>query len=193
MLCSRRSHLRFRQDHLRARLIHRLLSRCHCCPGLIYLVDGDKLLGKQRFDAMEIVGRIQQFCFCTIQFGLGAGHIGLCLVDGCRCAIDIRSSTVGIRSSRPDRTLLRCDRPSLVHNLALECVPIGSRSLQSIFIRPRIDLEEQSTLLDKCVVLHRERTDRAINLRSDADEIGEYLCVVGARIPAWSRLSPRDP
>jgi hypothetical protein len=59
MLCCRRSHLRFRQYHLRARLIHRLLSRCDRRPGLIYLVYGDKLLGKQRFDAMEIVGRIQ--------------------------------------------------------------------------------------------------------------------------------------
>ena len=122
ILCSRRSHLRFRQHHLRARLIHRLLLRCDCCPGLIYLVYGDKLFGKQRFNAMEIVGRIQQFCLCTIQSGLGAGHISLCLVDGCRCAIDIRSSTVGIRSSRTDGTCLRCDDPSLVHNLALECV-----------------------------------------------------------------------
>ena len=107
MLCSRRSHLRFRQDHLRVRLIHRLLSRCNCCPGLIYLVYRDKLFGKQRFDAMEIVGRILQFCFCTIQSGLGAGHIGLCLVDGCRCMIDIRSSTVIFARAAP--TALCCD------------------------------------------------------------------------------------
>src|SRR5208283_1665876 len=71
----------------------------------------------------------------------------------------------------------------LVNDLALQRVQIGSRTLQCILVRPGVDLEEQSALLDKSVVLHRERRDGTIYLRCDADEIGEDLRVVSARIP----------
>ncbi len=59
---------------------------------------------------------------------------------------------------------------------------VGSRSLQRIFVRSRVDLEQQSTLLDESVVLHRQRGDRPVDLRSNADEVGEHLRVVGAGI-----------
>ena len=138
---------------------------------------------RQWLKAMEVIGLVLEFGLIANQCRLGVGDVSLCFLDRGRSAIDIGCSAVSIRPSRCDRALLRCDCPGLVDDLALQRAQIRACSLQGIFVRTGIDLEEQSTLFDKCVVLHRERTDGAINLRSNADEIGEYLCVVGARIP----------
>ncbi len=56
------------------------------------------------------------------------------------------------------------------------------RLLQRIFVGPGIDLKQQAPLLDEFVVLHRQVDERAIDLGSDADEVGKYLCIIGARV-----------
>ena len=60
-------------------------------------------------------------------------------------------------------------------------------------VRPRIDLEEQFPLFEELVVLHGKLGDGAVYLRSDADEVGKYFGIVGARVIVGYGLSPAAP
>ena len=172
---------------MRARLVDRLLSRDHRGPRLIDLIDRDKLLGQQWLDAMKVVGGVSKLGLRPIQFRFAAVDVRLRLIDG-RCrVVDIGGRTLRVGLRRAYGTLLRCDGPALVDDLAFQRAQIGLGPLQRIFVRTGIDLKQQAALLDELVVLYRQRNDGAIDLGSDADEVGKYLGVIGARIPVGYR------
>src|ERR1700728_4016121 len=77
---------------------------------------------------------------------------------------------------------LGSDGSSLVHNLALQRTQVRPSLFQRVFIRPWIDLEEQLPLFAELVVFDRKLGDGAVYLRSDADEVGKYLRIIGARV-----------
>src|SRR5580704_4303041 len=149
-----RLHLCLRQSQLRSCLLHSLLPRRHSCPRLIHLINSDELLCQQWFNAVKIIGLIDQLGRSTIENRPCISDIGLCFVDGRSRAIDVRRRTRSIRLRSPHGAYLRSDGSALVDDLSLQGIKIGSRLLQRILVRPWIDLKEQSPLLDKGVVLY---------------------------------------
>ena len=97
-------------------------------------------------------------------------------------AVDVRGSAVSIRPRGPYGAHLRSDRPALVDDLALQRVQVGPGFLQRVFVGPWIDLKEQFALFDEGVVLDRKLRDGAVDLGSNADEVGKYLRIIGARV-----------
>ncbi len=137
-------HLSFREDDLRALLLHGLFPRGDRGPGLVHLIYSDELLGQQRLDAVIVVGRVEQFGVGAVEGGLGVRNICFGFVHCRRSAVDIRRGAVRIRPRGSDGAHLRSDRPALVDNLPLKRVQVGSGFLQRVLVRSGIDLEEQT-------------------------------------------------
>ena len=162
--------------------MHGLLSCSDRGSHLVHLVDGDELLGQQRLNAMKIVGLVSKFGVGAVKGRLRSRNICLGFVDRSCGAIDVRGGAIRIRPGSTYCAHLGGDRPSLVDNLALQRALIRPRLFQRVFIRPWIDLEEQLPLFAELVVFDRKLGDGAVYLRSDADEVGKYLRIIGTRV-----------
>ncbi len=162
--------------------MHGLLSCSDRGSHLVHLVYGDELLGQQWLNAMKIVGLVSKFGVGAVKGRLRSRNICLGFVDRSCRAIDVRRRAISIRMGSTYCAHLRGDRPSLVHNLALQRIQVRPRLFQRVFIRSWIDLEEQLPLFAELVVFDRKLGDGAVYLRSDADEVGKYLGIIGARV-----------
>jgi hypothetical protein len=175
-------HLGLRENYLRALLMYGLFPRGDRGPREVYLIYRDELLGQQRLDTVIVVGRVEQLGGGAVEGGLGVGDICLGLVYRSRGAVNIGSGAVGVRSCGPDGARLRSDRSALVDDLALQRVQVGGGFLQCVLIGPRVDLKEQLALFDEGVVLYGKPRDGAVDLRSDADIVGEDFGVIGSGV-----------